>query len=201
VTDTSIPTPSDTTSPIPSPTFTPVSNPTSIPSPTSLGCTPIPSAFNGVSISPLTCEQIKQTSISLLWNKDEGGLSSGNGIFCQRQVRVSSNLNEGLGTGFTMILPASSGVANYLPSNLSVDTSQGRLVYTTTSGIMALTTNSQQNALGIGLTLPSYVLWFGLYRKFSHFIIVMKGIHDRSKSNGFAYGPRSKRASRSLLWN
>lgn len=63
--------------------------------------------------------------------------------------------------GFTMVDPTSNpsnlnpqeGVVGYLPENLDVD--DGKLKITTTSGIQARDINSLDNALGIGLNVPS----------------------------------------------
>jgi hypothetical protein len=52
----------------------------------------------------------------------------------------------GLGTGFTSV-QANSGGTQYLPGNLSLDTSTGRLRVVTTAGTNTNTTNTQQNAL------------------------------------------------------
>ena len=65
--------------------------------------------------------------------------------------------------GFTMVDPTPnlnrpippSGVIGYLPQQLDVDPINGVLKLTTTSGIQYLNNNSLDNALGIGLNLPS----------------------------------------------
>ncbi|MGB3294527.1 MAG: kelch repeat-containing protein [Phormidesmis sp.] len=68
---------------------------------------------------------------------------------------------DGEGLGFTMVDPSSNpsnpapqaGVVGYLPSNLDID--EGKLKITTTSGIQIVGSNSLDNALGVGLNVPS----------------------------------------------
>ena len=65
--------------------------------------------------------------------------------------------------GFTMVDPTPnlnrpislSGVIGYLPQKLDIDPTNGVLKLTTTSGIQYVNNNSLDNALGVGLNLPS----------------------------------------------
>ena len=91
---------------------------------------------DGRQLSPLNCEQLKvRAPFHLDFSRDAGGLADANGV----------------GTGFTMADPPSSGVG-YHPEHLTVTPgSPGTLAVDTDKGLMARTTNSQQNALGVGL--------------------------------------------------
>ncbi len=70
---------------------------------------------------------------------------------------------DGQEIGFTMVDPASSpgnsnpvgGVVGYWPELIDVDPATGVLKITTTSGLQYLTNNSLDNALGVGLNVPS----------------------------------------------
>ena len=70
---------------------------------------------------------------------------------------------DGDSLGFTMVDPTSNpgnpnsqnSVVGYLPENLDVDPTNGVLKLTTTSGLSYVGSNSLDNALGVGLNLPS----------------------------------------------
>jgi glucose/arabinose dehydrogenase/N-acetylneuraminic acid mutarotase len=63
---------------------------------------------------------------------------------------------DGGGTGFTTLLrPA--GDSGYLPDQLDVDPSTGRLRVETTAGVFHQGENSQDNALGVGVDAPSQI--------------------------------------------
>jgi chitodextrinase len=99
-------------------------------------------------ISVLPCASVRVTDdLTLDFAGGAGGLPDANGI----------------GTGFTMVDPPSfpgnplpnPSVPGYWPEQINVDTGLGRLQLEATPGIAYLANNSQDNALGIGLNLPS----------------------------------------------
>lgn len=64
---------------------------------------------------------------------------------------------NGVGTGFTYIDPSTNG-SGYLPQKLAVTTaSPGTLKITTTKGLAYTTSNSQDNALAVGIDAPSQI--------------------------------------------
>ena len=102
-------------------------------------------------ISPLSCTQVRIAGNYVVnFDGADGGLIDNNGI----------------GTGFTMVDPPSNpGNPNPIPSSpgywaekIEVDTANQTLQITTTSGLNFLNVNSLDNALGIGLNLPSKTL-------------------------------------------
>jgi large repetitive protein len=102
-------------------------------------------------ISLLPCTDVRvEGDLVLNFDGTDGGLLDG----------------DGDGTGFTIVDPASNpgnpnptaGVVGYRPELLDVDTSSGVLKITTTSGIQFQDNNSLDNALGIGLNLPSQAI-------------------------------------------
>jgi PKD repeat protein len=99
-------------------------------------------------ISSLDCSQIRSTGGLLLsFDGADGGLVD----------------RSGVATGFTMVDPPTfpgnpnpdPDIVGYWPENLFVDTVDGVLRIDTTSGIQHLTNNALDNALGVGLNLPS----------------------------------------------
>ncbi|HSO27943.1 MAG TPA: hypothetical protein VLS48_07715, partial [Anaerolineales bacterium] len=95
-------------------------------------------------ISVLPCEAVKLLPDQIFeFDGTEGGIPDANGV----------------GTGFTMVDPPSSpgnptptfGTPGYWPENLLI--SNGTLLVTSTPGLMSGSSNSQDNALGIGLDL------------------------------------------------
>ena len=92
-------------------------------------------------ISPLDCSEVLvRFPYQLDFGSDAGKVADANLV----------------GTGFTMIDPATKG-DGYLPSNVMVDTQAGTLNLTTTSGISSGSTNSQDNALGVGIDAPDQI--------------------------------------------
>jgi N-acetylneuraminic acid mutarotase/glucose/arabinose dehydrogenase len=93
-------------------------------------------------ISPLECAQVLvQAPYRLDFGSPTTGVADANGVE----------------TGFRMIDPSTNG-DGYLPSKLTVDfNTPGTLKITTTSGLASGTTNSQDNALGIGIDAPDQV--------------------------------------------
>lgn len=88
---------------------------------------------------PLPCEQIRvELPFERDFSEDEGGVLDANGV----------------GTGFTYVDQPSKG-SGYLPANLTMDTLAGVLKVRTTAGLASRTSNSQDNALGIGIRSPS----------------------------------------------
>lgn len=85
----------------------------------------------------------------------------GDFVFDFDGAEVGLTDKDGEGLGFTMVDPSSrpsnrtplAGVVGYLPSNLDID--EGKLKITTTSGIQIGGSNSLDNALGVGLNVPS----------------------------------------------
>jgi large repetitive protein len=63
---------------------------------------------------------------------------------------------DGVGTGLTYIDPPNAG-SGYLPENLKVNPTAGELNITTTAGSAYLDSNSQDNALGVGVDAPNQV--------------------------------------------
>ena len=61
---------------------------------------------------------------------------------------------NGVGTGFTWIDKPATGTG-YVPANIAVDTANGVLHYTTTNGIAYTQSNSQVNALDVGIAAPN----------------------------------------------
>jgi len=66
-------------------------------------------------------------------------------------------ISPGIGTGFSMWLPSSKASQSYLAANLFVDKAHSQLEITTTQGLFYTTSNSQQNAIGVGIDLPDGV--------------------------------------------
>ncbi len=92
-------------------------------------------------ITPLACSEVLvRFPYQLDFGSDAGMLSDANLI----------------GTGFTMVDPATKGTG-YIPSKLNLNTEAGTLSITTTAGIAAGSTNSQDNALGVGIDAPDSV--------------------------------------------
>ena len=92
--------------------------------------------------SPLPCNEILVAlPYTLDFSDDHGKILDGAGV----------------GTGFTHIDPPTNATG-YLPSNLAVDmTGTGTFNIATTSGIAYTTTNSQDNAIGVGIDAPSQI--------------------------------------------
>lgn len=102
-------------------------------------------------ISLLPCTDVRvEGNLLLTFDGTDGGLLDG----------------DGDGTGFTMVDPTSNpgnpnplgGVVGYWPEQLNVDPASGVLQLTTTLGIQYLANNSLNNALGVGLNLPSQAI-------------------------------------------
>lgn len=92
--------------------------------------------------SPLPCSEILvDLPYELTFSQNHAKILDGNGV----------------GTGFTAIdWPSNS--AGYLPQNLAVDLAgSGTLKATTTAGIQYTTSNSQDNALAVGIDAPSQI--------------------------------------------
>jgi len=90
---------------------------------------------------PLPCSELLVSLPHILsFDEEHGGVPSG----------------AGEGTGFTMILPSQFGVG-YIPANIGVDLVDGRLTIESTDGSMSRLTNTQDNALGVGIDAPSQV--------------------------------------------
>ena len=90
---------------------------------------------------PLECSQILiDLPYVLDFNLDHGFVLDSNSV----------------GTGFTYIDQPSVG-SGYLPDNLEVDLTSGTLKITTTSGLRVRDTNSLDNALGVGIDVPSQI--------------------------------------------
>jgi N-acetylneuraminic acid mutarotase/glucose/arabinose dehydrogenase len=90
---------------------------------------------------PLACEELLvSTPYALDFASDHGKIVDANGI----------------GTGLTYVQPTTNG-DRYVPSMLSTDTTAGRLAIQTTAGIASggTNTNSQDNALGVGIDAAS----------------------------------------------
>ncbi len=105
----------------------------------SAALTPMPAAAQGC--GPLPCSgALVHLPYALDFSGDGGGIVDGNGV----------------GTGFTYLQPTTNGIG-YLPEDLSVDTATGELMVTTTAGLAIRDTNSQDNALGVGIDAPSQV--------------------------------------------
>ncbi|MFT5728823.1 MAG: glucose/arabinose dehydrogenase/N-acetylneuraminic acid mutarotase [Desulforhopalus sp.] len=106
---------------------------------------------------------------------DGGGCSEVSLLHCS-QVRIDNGMligfdgsdgglldQNGVGTGFTMVDPPffpgnpspNFLIPGYWPEKLTVDTNQGLLMLETTSGIQYQDNNNLDNALGIGLNVPS----------------------------------------------
>jgi N-acetylneuraminic acid mutarotase len=90
----------------------------------------------GRTISPLDCSQVLVTMpYSQGFDRDAGGIVDGAGV----------------GTGFTMVDPSTAGTG-YVPANLAVNAAApGTLGITTTSGLSWASSDSQDNALGVGI--------------------------------------------------
>jgi cysteine-rich repeat protein len=103
-------------------------------------CIPALSQFPGQTLSTLPCQAVK---VATPFAAD----FTGAGTF---------GVTDGAGRpiGFSMVLPSSNG-AGYLPENLSLDIQSGELELTTSAGIQSLGSESQDNALGVGLALPN----------------------------------------------
>ncbi len=92
--------------------------------------------------SPLACSEILvHAPYTLDFATDAGKIVDGAGV----------------GTGFTYIDQPTNGTG-YIPANLRVDTSgTGTLNVTTTKGLMFGTSNSQDNALAVGVDAPDQI--------------------------------------------
>ena len=115
---------------------TPAANVTT---PVSTGCS---------SISTLACSAVRVNGdYTISFTGADGGITDMNG----------------LGTGFTMVDPPTNpgnplldpDAPGYWPEKLTVDTGMGKLRIATTPGIQYQSNNNLDNALGIGLNLPS----------------------------------------------
>ena len=93
-------------------------------------------------ISPLECAQVMvQAPYRLDFGAPATGVADGGGVE----------------TGFRMIDPSTNG-AGYIPSKLAVDfNSPGALRIATTSGLASGASNSQDNALGVGIDAPDQI--------------------------------------------
>jgi glucose/arabinose dehydrogenase/N-acetylneuraminic acid mutarotase len=92
-------------------------------------------------ISPLECSDVLQRPpYHLDFGSDAGMLPDRNGV----------------GTGFTMIDPPTVG-DGFVPAKLEIDTNSGKLKVATTAGLASGSSNSQTNALGIGIDAPDQV--------------------------------------------
>jgi glucose/arabinose dehydrogenase len=101
----------------------------------------IPSPARATVCAPLPCSEILvDLPYSLDFGSDEGGVQDGNGV----------------GTGFTYLDPPSNG-SGYLPANLNLDTAAGVLDVITTDGLNDGSSDSQDNALAVGIDAPSQV--------------------------------------------
>jgi large repetitive protein len=99
------------------------------------------SGGGGSQCSPLPCGEILvDLPYTLEWNADAGKILDANGI----------------GTGFTYVDQPSNGTG-YIPSRVTVDIPTGTLRILTTAGLAFTTSNSQDNALGVGIDAPSQV--------------------------------------------
>jgi N-acetylneuraminic acid mutarotase/glucose/arabinose dehydrogenase len=106
---------------------------------------------NGAPISPLPFTDVRvEGLLSLDFDGNDGGILD----------------KDGESIGFTMIDPASNpsnpnpqlGVVGYWRDKLDVDPVSGVLKITTTNGIKFLNNDSQDNALGVGLNVPSQAI-------------------------------------------
>lgn len=100
------------------------------------------------SISPLACSEVRVAGdYTVSFTGTEGGIMDKNGV----------------GTGFTMIDPPTNpgnlvldpSAPGYWADKLEVDTNSGQLKIETTPGLQYKGVNSLDNALGVGLNLPS----------------------------------------------
>ncbi|MGH2659736.1 MAG: Kelch repeat-containing protein, partial [Actinomycetota bacterium] len=92
--------------------------------------------------SPLACEEILvPVPYELDFSSNHGKILDGSGT----------------GTGYTYIQPTTNGTG-YIPANVSMDTGVGQLNIRTTSGLLSEATNSQDNALGVGIDAASQAL-------------------------------------------
>ncbi|MDN4473492.1 Kelch repeat-containing protein [Demequina zhanjiangensis] len=100
------------------------------------------SVHNAVDLCyPLDCtEYLVDTPYGLDFSEEWGGVVD----------------SVGFGTGFTYVQPTSRGVG-YMPENLFVDQLAGDLEVTTTSGLTYQSSNSLDNALGVGIDAPSQI--------------------------------------------
>jgi hypothetical protein len=105
-------------------------------------CVPALSQFPGATLSVLACEAVKVTT-------PFAADFTGAGTFGVPDA-------AGRAIGFSMVLPSSNG-SGYLPENLALDIGRGELEIRTTAGIQAFGTDTQDNALGVGLALPNGV--------------------------------------------
>ncbi len=91
--------------------------------------------------SPLACSEILvQAPYTLDFSNDEGKILDAAGV----------------GTGFTYIDQPSNS-PGYIPANLRMDTGASVLNLTTTKGLMFGTSNSQDNALAVGVDAPDQI--------------------------------------------
>ena len=91
--------------------------------------------------SPLTCaDLLVDVPYSLTFDRDHGKIVDGSGI----------------GTGFTTIDWPTNSVG-YAPANVASDIGEGTLRVTTTNGVMFTDSNSQDNALSVGIDAPNQV--------------------------------------------
>ena len=91
--------------------------------------------------APLACSEIRvDLPYTLDFNSDQGKIQDANGA----------------GTGVTYVDPPSNGTG-YVPANLQLDSAAGVLKVTTTAGLAFQGSNSQDNALAVGVDAPSQV--------------------------------------------
>jgi N-acetylneuraminic acid mutarotase/glucose/arabinose dehydrogenase len=91
--------------------------------------------------SPVPCEEILVSlPYQLTFDADHGKIQDGGGV----------------GTGFTFVSQPSNGTG-YVPALLHVDTAGGTLQVTTTAGLAYESSNSLDNALGVGIDAPSQI--------------------------------------------
>jgi len=99
-------------------------------------------------ISPLNCSQVRiEGDLLISFDGSDGGLGDSSGV----------------GTGFTMVDPPSfpdnpspvPAAPGYWPDKLTINSNQGLLLLETTAGIQYTNNNALDNALGLGLNVPS----------------------------------------------
>lgn len=91
--------------------------------------------------APLSCEDVEvPIPYELDFSLDRGGLLDANGI----------------GTGFTFV-DEQTNSTGYIPENIEVDLANDDLKITTTSGLAYTSSNSQDNALAVGIDAPSQI--------------------------------------------
>ena len=98
-------------------------------------------AVQAQACAPLACSEIRvDLPYTLDFNSDHGKIQDANGA----------------GTGFTYVDPPSNGTG-YIPANLQLDSAAGVLNLTSTAGLAFQGSNSQDNALAVGVDAPSQV--------------------------------------------